>query len=57
MNVALLAESDSLSLTQLTAQAIVKEQEQREADEDAAREQANASAAAAVRAALLEEPV
>ncbi len=55
LNVALLAESDSLSLTQLTAQAIVKEQEQRVADEDAAREQANTSAAAAVRAALLEE--
>lgn len=53
-NVAL-ADSDGLSLTQLTAQAIVKEQEQREADESAAQEQANAAAAAAVRAALLEE--
>lgn len=55
LNVALLADSDGLSLTHLTAQAIVKEQERRVADEDAAREQANASAAAAVRAALLAE--
>ena len=53
-NVAL-ADSNGLSLTQLTAQAIVKEQEQREADETAAQEQANTAAAAAVRAALLEE--
>lgn len=50
-----LADSNGLSLTQLTAQAIVKEQEQREEDESAAQEQANAAAAAAVRAALLEE--
>lgn len=54
-NAALLADSDGLSLTQVTAQAIVMEQEQREAEESAAQEQANASAAAAVRAALLEE--
>lgn len=54
-NVALLSDSNGLSLTQLTAQAIVKEQKQREADETAAQKQADAAAAAAVRAALLEE--
>ncbi len=55
LNVALLADFDGLTLTQLTARAIVKEQEKLAAEEDAAREQANASAEAAVRAALLEE--
>lgn len=54
LNVALLADFDGLTPTQLTARAIVREQEQLAADENAAREQANASAEAAVRAALLE---
>lgn len=53
LNEAVLSGSNGLSPTQLTAQAIVKAQELRQAEESAAREQANASAAEAARAALL----
>ncbi len=55
LNVALLADFDGVTLTQLTARAIVKEQEKLAAEEASAREQADASVEAAVRAALLEE--
>lgn len=55
LNAALLNASDGLSPTQLTAQALVMEQEQREAKENAARQQAGESAKAAARTALLAE--
>lgn len=55
LNAVLLGASDGLSPTQLTAQAIVMEQEQRVAKENAARQQAGESAKAAARTALLAE--
>lgn len=55
VNMALLAASDGMTLTQLTAQAIIWEREQRAADEMAAQKQMNEAVAAAVRAALLAE--
>lgn len=55
LNGVVLADSNGLSPTQLTAQAITKAQEQRQAEETAARELANTSATEAARAALLAE--